>query len=99
MVGTGVDGITVVNVTEFPEHFNLLKNLNTEKKYLKEIKKRGTARNSDHYYFYEKGVPAIFIYTLGGKYYHDVFDTGESIPYTAFSNLFYLLTDFVKEIK
>ncbi|MGE3824646.1 MAG: hypothetical protein AB7G44_10500 [Bacteroidia bacterium] len=58
---------------------------------------RGKAANSDHYYISENGVPAFFIYTMGGiKAYHDVYDKPETLPLTEFQDLFRLLTDFVK---
>ena len=65
--------------------------------FIKEIKQRGKARNSDHYWFSEKGVPCFFIYTLGGiKAYHDVFDIEKTLPLTGYTNVFRLLTGFVK---
>ena len=66
LLGTGEEGITVVNGTKFPAQFEKLVQLNEEKKYLTSIKQRGPAANSDHYFFTEKGVPAFFIYTMGG---------------------------------
>ncbi len=97
LAGTGDEGITVVNGTVFEKQFNKLVELNDAKKYLAQVKVRGKAANSDHYYFTEKGVPAFFIYTMGGiKAYHDVYDKPETLPLTEFQDLFRLLTDFVK---
>lgn len=97
LAGTGDEGITVVNGSIFEKEFNKLKELNEVKKYLAQVKVRGRAANSDHYYFTEKGVPAFFIYTMGGiKAYHDVYDKPETLPLTEFQDLFRLLTDFVK---
>jgi aminopeptidase YwaD len=97
LAGTGDEGITVVNGSVFEKEFNKLKELNEAKKYLAQVKVRGKAANSDHYYFTEKGVPAFFIYTMGGiKAYHDVYDKPETLPLTEFQDLFRLLTDFVK---
>lgn len=97
LAGTGDEGITVVNGSIFEKEFNKLKELNEAKKYLAQVKVRGKAANSDHYYFTEKGVPAFFIYTMGGiKAYHDVYDKPETLPLTEFQDLFRLLTDFVK---
>lgn len=99
LLGTGNDGIMVVNATEYKTQFEKLKKVNEEKHFLKEIKQRGKARNSDHYWFSEKGVPCFFIYTLGGiKAYHDVFDVEKTLPLTEYTDLFRLLTDFVKEL-
>lgn len=54
LAGTGEDGITVVNATEFPEAFKLMQQINDRHQYLKEIRSRGKAANSDHYFFSEK---------------------------------------------
>jgi aminopeptidase YwaD len=99
LLGTGNDGIMVVNATEYKSQFEKLKKVNDEGAFLKEIKQRGKARNSDHYWFSEKGVPCFFIYTLGGiKAYHDVFDIEKTLPLTKYTNVFRLLTGFVKQL-
>lgn len=96
IVGTGDEGITVVNGTVHTEEFNRLRGISNEKKYLAQVLPRDKAANSDHYPFSEKGVPAFFIYTLGGiKAYHDIYDRPETLPLNAFENLFKLLVDFV----
>jgi len=99
LAGTGDEGITVVNGSVYEKEYNKLKELNEAKKYLAQVKVRGKAANSDHYFFTEKGVPAFFIYTMGGiKAYHDVYDKPETLPLTEFEDLFRLLTDFVKTL-
>ena len=96
LLGTGDEGITVVNATEHKEEFEKLKNINEEKKHLAMIKPRGKAKNSDHYYFSEKGVKAFFIYTMGGiKAYHDVHDISKTLPLTKYTACFYLISDFL----
>lgn len=95
LVGTGVDGITVVNATEFKKEFDLLNEINSSNNYLAKINARGKAANSDHYWFTENGVPAFFIYTTGGiAAYHDVFDKAATLPLTEYSDLFKLIVDF-----
>lgn len=95
IMGTGDEGITVENGTLFKPEFDKLVEINTENNFLKEIKRRGKAANSDHYPFSEKGVKAFFIYTLGGiKAYHDVYDKAETLPLTKFEELFKLITRF-----
>jgi len=95
LVGTGDEGIAVVNATEFPEEFSLLNSINDDGKYLVKINARGKAANSDHYWFTEKGVPSFFIYTLGGiKAYHDVFDKAETLPLNEYNDLFKLIVKF-----
>jgi len=66
---------------------------------LTEIKKRGKAANSDHYWFSEKGIPSFFIYLRGGiKAYHDVYDVSKTLPLTKFTDSFRLIHDFVDEL-
>jgi hypothetical protein len=100
IMGSGEDGITVVNSTLFPKEFDLLKSINAKKKLLKEIKPRGPAANSDHYYFTQAGVPAFFIYTMGpNKHYHDIDDRYEVLSFAAFDELNKVLLSFLKSIK
>lgn len=98
MVGTGSDGIGVVNGTKFELEIGRLQEINEQKKYLKEIKKRGESAHSDHHPFYKKGVKAVFIYTFGDDYkdYHNIYDIPSKLPLTGYYNLFNLLTDFMK---
>ena len=100
IMGSGEDGITVVNSTLFPKEFDLLKSITAKKKLLKEIKPRGPAANSDHWYFTQAGVPAFFIYTMGpNKHYHDIDDRYEALSFAAFDELNNLLFRFLKSIK
>jgi hypothetical protein len=99
LTGTGVEGITVVNATKYVKQFELLKSINENNKYLVNIHSRGKAKNSDHYWFSEKGVPSFFIYTMGGiKAYHDVHDISATLPNNEYSDLFLLLTKFVDSL-
>ena len=93
--GTGSEGITVVNATLYPKLFDQLVDLNSQGNFVVKVKKRGPAANSDHYYFTENGVPAFFIYTLGGiKAYHDVYDLRETLPLTEVADLQQLYIQF-----
>jgi aminopeptidase YwaD len=95
IVGTGEEGITVVNATVYPKEFATMKQVNEDGHYLVTVASRGKAANSDHYFFSEKGVPAFFIYTMGGiKAYHDVFDIGKTLPLNEYNHLFKLLIGF-----
>jgi len=95
IMGTGDEGIKVVNATEHKKEFNELVKINDEKKLLPNIQPRGKAANSDHYFFEEAGVKTFFIYTLGGiKAYHDIYDRAETLPLTKFEEAFKLLTAF-----
>ena len=99
LLGTGDDGIMVVNATVFKEQFQKLNTINVEKKYVKQIKQRGKAANSDHYWFTEKGVPSFFIYTMGGiQAYHDINDIEKTLPLTDYIDVCKLLMEFVEKI-
>ncbi len=99
LVGTGDEGITVVNGAVLKNEFDALVKINEEKKYLKLVKPRAKAMNSDHYFFTEAGVKSFFIYTMGGiKAYHDIYDRPETLPLTEFEDLFKLLVDFTDQI-
>lgn len=97
MAGTGIDGIQVVNATVFPRQYDSLVAINRREHLLKEVKPRGETRNSDHYWFYSKGVPAFFMYTLGGVNYHDVNDTYTSLPFDAFAGYELLMEKFINQ--
>lgn len=100
ILGTGDDGITVVNATEQQKDFDKLVALNTAKNYLPQVQARGPACNSDHCPFVKRKVPAIFIYTMGGiAAYHDVNDKAETLPLTKFPEVYALLKDFITTLK
>jgi hypothetical protein len=99
IMGSGEEGVTVVNATLFPEQFEVLKSINEKQQYLPKIASRGPAANSDHYFFTQKGVPAFFMYTMGpNKHYHDVYDTYEELSFNKFNGIYQLLIDFEKVI-
>ncbi len=96
-IGSGKDGIKIVNATQFDAEFSKLKQINQKGRYLKDIFARGPAPISDHYYFYEKGVKTFFIYTLGDyKNYHNIYDKAEKLPLTAYEELFMLLDNYIE---
>ncbi|MCB2221368.1 MAG: M28 family peptidase [Bacteroidetes bacterium] len=101
MVGSGSEGIKVVNGSIFEREFKKLQKINQKNNFLPKVSKRGEAANSDHYPFYARGVPSFFIYTLGPECseYHNIYDTPENVPFTNYKNLFSLLTHFVKTFK
>ncbi len=100
IMGDASEGITVVNATEYPNQFNQLLDINNRFNYLPQVKSRGKAANSDHYFFSEKGVPSFFIYSNGGKgHYHDIFDTADEVSLNHIGSIAHLLIDFLKEIK
>lgn len=99
LLGTGDEGMMVVNATVHPETFQLLDSLNAAGNFLTSIGQRGKAANSDHYWFSEAGVPSFFCYTLGGiKAYHDVYDKAETLPLTKFKEIFRLFNAFLRAL-
>ena len=97
-MGSGDDGITLVNATEQEKAYHLLEQINNQKQLISRVKKRGQTKNSDHYWFSEKGVPAIFVYTQGSnKNYHDINDTYENLIFDEVENLKELFTSFISQ--
>lgn len=99
IMGSGEEGVTAVNATLFEEQFNLLTTINEEQQLLSQVKSRGPAANSDHYWFTNAGVPAFFIYTMGpNKNYHDVFDKYEALSFEEYHDITSLLVQFVERL-
>lgn len=96
MVGSGSEGISVVNGKSFPSEFEKIEEINERDSLLAGVSARGESKNSDHFPFYAKGVPAFFIYTKGPecKEYHTLSDRAERVPLTEYEDLFRLLTRF-----
>ncbi len=99
IMGDASAGVTVVNATEHPKAFSLLQSINQKKGYLPDVKSRGKAANSDHYFFAEAGVPAFFLYSNGGPgYYHDVFDKPASLSLNNIPQTAKLLQEFIEAL-
>lgn len=97
LMGSAAKGITIVNGKLHSHEMKRLAAINTENDFVPKVKLRGKAANSDHYWFSEVGVPAIFIYTEGNiTAYHDVYDTSEVVDWTNYEEVFTLLVEFVK---
>lgn len=97
LVGTGEEGITVVNGKVFENDFNRLTKINNQKNYLSIIKARGKAANSDHYFFSEKDIPSFFIYGMGKPgHYHDINDNGSDLKLEKYNEIKSLVIDFMK---
>lgn len=96
LVGSGSEGIKVVNGSVYKNTFERLTALNDATNRLKGVFSRGAAANSDHYPFYSAGVPSFFVYTLGdeSKEYHSIFDDPKNVPFTEYNDLFLLIVQF-----
>ena len=96
LLGTGEEGVTVVNGKVFAPAYQRLTALNDAQHYLPRLTARGKAANSDHYPFSEAGVPAFFLYTRGGSQaYHDVNDQPAALSLAGFVGAFGLVRDFL----
>lgn len=100
LVGTGETGMTMVNATEFTQEFALLDSLNEVQAFVPEIRKRGKAAISDHYFFTELGIPSFFWYQSGPRSaYHDVQDVPETLSLAGYNGTFLLLTQYFSALQ
>lgn len=101
LLGGGNDGFTLVNSTEGKglEIYKRLMEINEGEQLVPKIAQRSNAANSDHYFFTQHKVPAIFLYTMGGQVggYHDISDTNENCSLTMFDNIFRLFTLLIEK--
>ncbi len=98
IMGDAENGITVVNGEVYKSVYDKLVALNQKQNGLKEVRIRGKAKNSDHYYFSEMGIPSIFIYSMGGPgYYHDIDDKPSHLTFKKYEEVYELLLNFAKE--
>jgi hypothetical protein len=99
MVGDAGNGATIVNAIAHKYEFELLQMANSSEKLLPEIFSRGQSKNSDHYPFARKKVPAFFIYGNGTHpFYHDIDDRPETIGFKNGEQLLQLLRSFVRSV-
>lgn len=100
MVGTGSEGIGLVNGDTLVNYARLIERINESRNYVKQIHRRGESCNSDHCPFFRKGVPSFFIYTVGKEwpYYHHPDDNEQGPPFTGYVGFFDLIRDFIKEL-
>lgn len=97
MVGTGSEGITMVNGSFLKSDYERMAKLNADNEYIMTVKARGESCNSDHCPFYKKGVPAVFIYSMGKEFteYHNPDDMSSRLPLSEYNDIFRLLRDFM----
>ncbi len=100
MVGTGSEGITMVNGVQFPLLYDKMVRINADNEYIMKVANRGESCNSDHCPFYKKGVPAVFIYSNGNEHkeYHNVSDQAHKVPFSEYEDIFRLLRDFINQL-
>lgn len=95
IMGSGEEGIMVVNVIEFLKQFGELDVINVMDSLLVKIGKCGKVVNFDYYFFIEVGVLVFFIYIMGfNKNYYDIYDMYENLFFVEFDDLMKLLIWF-----
>lgn len=100
MVGSGEDGISVVNALAHPKELAIIEKVNQKNSAVKDIRKGKNSANSDHYFFTEKNVPAFFVFTRGiNQNYHDINDRYENLSFYAFDKLVNLLMKFSEKLR
>ena len=80
--------------------FELMEQLNGEKRYFTRLNRSELAGNSDHYPFAQRGVPCIFFMNEDGdafKYYHTIYDTWQNAIFDSYEPTFKLIVDFIEE--
>lgn len=95
LVCGGTEGFTMVNATSdnTKDFYQSLVDINEKESLVKTVKPRANAANSDHYPFVAKGIPAVFVYVMGGKTggYHQPDDTCENCTLEAYDGIVRLL--------
>ncbi|MDR1758661.1 MAG: M28 family peptidase [Bacteroidales bacterium] len=98
----GDEGLVAVNSTSgiTRDYIQRLQQTNQVQQAVPIIQQRPNAWNSDHAPFAEQNVPALFLYTAGGRHgaYHSPEDTSEACSLDRWQNLFALITSWINEI-
>lgn len=80
MVGCGEKGVAVVGAKDQSHFWSRIDSARSLYSERLPVSLHPISSNSDHYPFYEKGVPALFFYLEGGPgFYHDIYDRPESL--------------------
>lgn len=96
LAGTGDDGIRIINSNIFKNEFSKICSINDSLRLMPRIHERGPANISDHYPFYEKGVPCFYIHTMGGlAWYHNPMDNFEVLTMLRFNEYRKLMECFL----
>ena len=96
IIGGAQKNITVVNGSVYTNEFNRLVKINSAQQFVPEIKSRTPTSNSDHHWFFERGVPCFYLYTAGNNtHYHVPEDHAKDVDLESFTNVRSLLLAFV----
>lgn len=97
LAGTGDDGVRVINSNIFKNEFSKFCSINDSLRLMPRIHERTPANISDHYPFYEKGVPCFYIHTMGGlAWYHNPMDNFEVLSMLRFKEYQKLMECFLE---
>lgn len=96
VVGSGENGFTIVNGTEYEYIYKRLDTLAKINNIDISFTKRGVSYNSDHAPFYLRKIPSVFIYASGktGPYHHPD-DTPQNLSLAKYNEIVRLLLIFV----
>lgn len=79
MVGSGREALMIVGGHSYPDFASLFDDLSARYVHVP-IRRRWISNNSDHYPFYQAGIPAVFLYAVGGvPTYHSTRDRAETL--------------------
>lgn len=101
MVGTGSQGVAVINGQRERRAGEMLQRINSENHWFSKIVLGEESCNSDHCPFVQRGVPAHFLFTYGCEYneYHTVHDNGTDLSFTKHIDFCNLLKAFVERYR
>ena len=99
MIGTGDDGVYMLNAKEYPVIDTIMIEMNKNQKYFDVMHSSTATYSSDHASFYDKGVAAVFIYAAGNnENYHQPQDKFDDLSFAAYKDIYKFVIDFVKII-
>lgn len=102
LMGGGDDGFTVVNsdADNTRDFFQSMVDMNEREHLVKEVKPRKNANISDHAPFILNGMPAVFVYTMGGKTggYHQPDDTNDNCSLSAYENIVKIFIQAIEKL-
>lgn len=85
------------NVYQYMINKTNLYSIRNSNRYVPAVLSREQTKNSDHYPFSKKGVPAFYIYANGVKpFYHDIFDNAKEVNFENVDDMIRLLQIFVR---
>lgn len=97
LMGNGKKGMMMVNGKVHKHIYKKFQEINETNQYLPEIKKRGDAANSDHYFFHKAGVPAVFCYLMEDyPHYHNPHDKPEKLSLNNYEDTYWLFVDYLE---